>query len=1051
MNELVSQEKLSNEDYADTIDCINRFKVPQAKDVARCLSLQVSGKKQEILERIIRYFEQGRVLQDNIRLLAVRTIVLKIFNNDPVPSYGALYEALRTGAYNYIQGTSQYQNKNRASSKHSAAGPVNNKGDSTPYRGHSLYFKESPFFKLKRMIHGSPQIAPPSKVKNICRFKFVLNEAEKQLLREGGEDNKVFVLCGVPNTSMPCTPSALIEFPIPVELHVNGTLMKDNIRGIKGKPGTSKPGNLTPYILSPPHLNKVEMAYAGTKESYLLYIYIVSVIKPETLLNDVLNSPHISREATISEIKKEYNHDDNESQDDDIMISVSSLSLKCPLTYVRMKYPAKSIFCKHIQCFDCSSYLQLQDQLPNWICPICSNHIELTHLAISDYFMEVLNNSSEEVESVNINPDGSWEPILNEQSAEPEKKKFKTERDDNFIESTIPKSDSFKKQNTEPPEIISLDSESEDETTDNVNIVGNTLSGNNTDTSNNMGGSRTISADDNDELIVSSNDSMNTVPRTEETERNITFHEETSNRQTMPNLSTVHNDIPGDTMFLGSENLHIRGTVSDNIDTSFDFATTQNASPQITDSSNMYPGNIQDYEQAQRSPLYPTRGYFYLNRDMRSDQQPYFNEVQRQQFHSRVGASNIANENSLGHTGGPTEQQRQQNIAYNETYTSDGSGSTTNSEDTAVHRNSESDTQEKSPVVLSQNQNSEQSLTPSHIEGIPLTRNTARDHAFSNSENDSNGVEKRSHRASEDNLMQNMSNPNQPGQSMFSSNSLVDVSYPNSLRSSLEAQKESTEQRKQQQLAHQNYLESLQKSLHEHLTNGPNHSYPLSSSRHNSTVLPPVASILNVNEMADTRTVEINSTNDSTIPPENTQSINNETSLDISPTMNRSRTLSTDIDSRNDARSSTRTSEEPSMMVSNAMNTTNVDSNHLIDTSTSNQVNAPQPRPLRYSQSAFALSEKHRLSKAADNGADTVNTQNNLAPETLSSSANTFTNNTTSGVTPIKGKLDTMNINTTEKKRNLSDNEMVWNKRLNTSEGFTVNIESTPSKPMNNR
>lgn len=1050
MNELVSQEKLSNEDYADTIDCINRFKVPQAKDVARCLSLQVSGKKQEILERIIRYFEQGRVLQDNIRLLAVRTIVLKIFNNDPVPKYAALYEALRTGAYNYIQGTSRYQNKNRASSKHTAAGSVNNKGDSTPYRGHSLYFKESPFFKLKRMIHGSPQIAPPSKVKNICRFKFVLNEAENQLLREGGEDVKVFVLCGVPNTSMPCTPSALIEFPIPVELHVNGTLIKDNIRGIKGKPGTSKPGNLTPYIVSPPHLNKVEMAYAGTKDSYLLYIYIVSVIKPESLLKDVLNLPHISREATISEIKKEYSHDDNESQDDDIMISVSSLSLKCPLTYVRMKYPAKSIFCKHIQCFDCSSYLQLQDQLPNWICPICSNHIELTHLAISDYFMEVLNNSSEDVESVNINPDGSWEPILNEQSAEPEKKKFKTEPDENLIETTIPKSDSFKKQNTEPPEIISLDSESEDEMTDNANTAGNTLLGNNTDTSNNMGESRTISADDNDETIVSSNNSINTVPRTENMERNITQHKETSNHQTTANLSTVHNVIPGDTMPLGNGNLNIRGTVSDNIDTSFDFATTQDTNLQITDSLNMYPGSMHDYEQTQRSPLYPTRGYFYLNRDLRSDQRP-INEVQRHQIDSNGGASNIANENYIGHTGGLTDQQHQQNIAYNDTYTSDGSGSTTNLEDSTVHRNCESNTHENLPVVLSQNQSSERSMTPSHIEGIPFTRNTAGNYAFSNTENENNGLEKRSHRAAEDNLMQNILKPSHPGESMFSSNFFLDVSYPNSLRSSLEAQKENTEQRKQQQLAHQNYLESLQKSLHEHLINGPNQSYPLSLLRHNSTVLPPVTSILNVNEMTDTRTSEINNTNDSIIPPENTQSVNNETSLEITPSINRSRTLSTDIDSRNDTRSSTRTSEEPSMMMTNAVNTTDIDSNHLTDTSTSNQVNAPQLRPLRYSQSAFALLEKHRLSKAVDNDANTVNTQNNLVPETFPSSTNTFTNNTTSGVTPIKGKLDTMNINTTDKKRNLSDNEMVWNKRLNTSEGYTVNIESTPSKPMNNR
>lgn len=1050
MNEPVSQEKLSNEDYADTIDCINRFKVPQAKDVARCLSLQVSGKKQEILERIIHYFEQGRVLQDNTRLLAVRTIVLKIFNNDPVPNYAALYEALRTGAYNYIQGTSQYQSKNRAPAKHIAAGSLH-KVDSSPYRGHSLYFKESPFFKLKKMIHGSPQIAPPSKVKNVCRFKFVLNEAENQLLREGGEDTKIFVLCGVPNTSMPCTPSALIEFPIPVELHVNGTLIKDNIRGIKGKPGTSKPGDLTPYILSPPHLNKVEMAYAGTKDSYLLYIYIVSVIKPQTLLKDVLNLPHISREATVSEIKKEYSNDDNESQDDDIMISVSSLSLKCPLTYVRMKYPAKSIFCKHIQCFDCSSYLQLQDQLPNWICPICSNHIELTHLAISDYFVEVLNNSSEDVESVNINPDGSWEPILSEQSAEPEKKKLKTDDEENFTGTTISKSGGFKTQNTEPPEIISLDSESEDEVTDNVNTSGNALLGINIDTSNDVGVSQTISADDNDQIIASSNNNVNTISRTKEREQNIPLHDERSIIQSVPHSSVIQSHIPSHTMSLSNENSNIRGTVLDNIDTSFDFATQQNTSLQITDSLNVYPGGMQYYDQTQSLPLYPTRGYFHSSRDMTSDQSTKSSEVQKQKIGLRVNVSNNANENPTSHTGGPTDQQHQQNVRYNDAYTSDSSGSTTNLEDMVVHRNGKNTTRDNLSDVSSQNQASERRLMPSNIEGIQLTRNSTGDYAVSNSGNVTNGVEKRDHRTVDGIFIQNMLNPNHPGQSLFSNNSYVGASYPNSLRHSLEAQNECTEQRKRQQLAHQNYLESLQKSLHVHLMNEPNDSNLISLSRRNSTILPPVTSILKLYEVADKRFSEISETNDSAIPSENSHSVNNETSFNISLSMNRSGTLSADTDSHNDTRSFTRSPEESSMMLTNAMNTNDTGSNHVPNTSTSNQVNTSPLRPLRYSQSAFALLEKHRLSKSANSDSNIVNNQESSAPETHPSSANTLTINTSSGVTPIKGKLDNMNINTTDKKRNLSDNEMVWNKRLNTSGGYAVNIESTPSKQMNNR
>ena len=93
---------LSDEEYYDTIGCLNRLKVPQVKDIARCLSLPLSGKKQDLIDRVVAYFEQGKRFNDNIRLLAVRTIVLKVRNNDPIPNFTDLYDDLRTGAYNFV-------------------------------------------------------------------------------------------------------------------------------------------------------------------------------------------------------------------------------------------------------------------------------------------------------------------------------------------------------------------------------------------------------------------------------------------------------------------------------------------------------------------------------------------------------------------------------------------------------------------------------------------------------------------------------------------------------------------------------------------------------------------------------------------------------------------------------------------------------------------------------------------------------------------------------------------------------------------------------------
>lgn len=468
MSGIGNQKILSDEEYSDTVGCLSKLKVPQIKDIARCLSLPLSGKKQDLIDRVVAYCEQGRRFNDNIRLLAVRTIVLKVRNNDPIPNFTALYDALRTGAFNFVEGISQYSDyKKQIQPSHSKTS-----NESHPYKGHVLYFKESPFYKLKRLVHGSPQIAIPSKMKAVCRYQFILNEEENKLIKLGNENLRFYILCGISSNSTASTSSALLEFPIPVELHVNGTHIKENVRGIKGKPGTARPANVTSYILPDQQLNKIEMAYAGTTESFLLYLYIVEYVSCEKIIETILHQPHVHRNATILQIQKEYSND--EGDDDDIIVSTSSISLKCPLTYARMKYPTKSIFCQHIQCFDGLSYLQLQEQVPSWICPVCSNKIDISHLAISDYYCDILEKTSEEIENVTLKEDGTWEVVSDNShngNNGSSKSKIDSYDDNGFTLKKSPQSrlaseeihDHASSAQSEIIEIISLDSDSDDE------------------------------------------------------------------------------------------------------------------------------------------------------------------------------------------------------------------------------------------------------------------------------------------------------------------------------------------------------------------------------------------------------------------------------------------------------------------------------------------------------------------------------------------------------------------------------------------------------------
>lgn len=72
------------------------------------------------------------------------------------------------------------------------------------------------------------------------------------------------------------------------------------------------------------------------------------------------------------------------AHDAEIEMSSQVLSLKCPLSYMRLDTPCRATTCTHVQCFDACSYLQLQQQGPQWLCPVCSKPAPFERLAIDE-------------------------------------------------------------------------------------------------------------------------------------------------------------------------------------------------------------------------------------------------------------------------------------------------------------------------------------------------------------------------------------------------------------------------------------------------------------------------------------------------------------------------------------------------------------------------------------------------------------------------------------------------------------------------------------------
>uniref|UniRef100_A0A671T7S4 E3 SUMO-protein ligase PIAS1-like n=1 Tax=Sinocyclocheilus anshuiensis TaxID=1608454 RepID=A0A671T7S4_9TELE len=104
--------------------------------------------------------------------------------------------------------------------------------------------------------------------------------------------------------------------------------------------------------------------------------------------------------------------------DPDSEIATTSLrvSLLCPLGKMRLMIPCRALTCSHLQCFDATLYIQMNEKKPTWVCPVCDKKAPIYIYIICDpgpqnqLFMEILN-SCLDCDEIQFKEDGSWAPM----------------------------------------------------------------------------------------------------------------------------------------------------------------------------------------------------------------------------------------------------------------------------------------------------------------------------------------------------------------------------------------------------------------------------------------------------------------------------------------------------------------------------------------------------------------------------------------------------------------------------------------------------------------
>ncbi|XP_057690530.1 E3 SUMO-protein ligase PIAS1-like isoform X2 [Corythoichthys intestinalis] len=170
----------------------------------------------------------------------------------------------------------------------------------------------------------------------------------------------------------------------------------------------SRPINITSLVrLSTTVPNTIVVSWtAEIGRNYSMAVYLVKQQTSTVLLQRLrakgIRNPDHSRAL----IKEKLTAD----PDSEIATTSLRVSLLCPLGKMRLTIPCRALTCSHLQCFDATLYIQMNEKKPTWVCPVCDKKAPYEHLIIDGLFVEILN-SCMDCDEIQFKEDGNWAPM----------------------------------------------------------------------------------------------------------------------------------------------------------------------------------------------------------------------------------------------------------------------------------------------------------------------------------------------------------------------------------------------------------------------------------------------------------------------------------------------------------------------------------------------------------------------------------------------------------------------------------------------------------------
>ena len=273
-----------------------------------------------------------------------------------------------------------------------------------------LHFRPSPYYEVVEYVSSVAQVpeAPPPSTRQNVGVSFWLSEKQVAALNDTQQPHQLRLFCTTYEYFLAAIgrnqEPAPVEFPYTSEARVNERSLGVSLKGTKKQPGRVSPPNLDRnghLAVTTSKMNRVELSYANAPQRHLMVVALCRVTSAETLTAQLKQKRIRTKEEVVLRLQKQ-------AEDDEIVMGASTLKLTCPLTYMRMTMPCRADTCDHVQCFDAASFFSLNEQSPQWLCPVCSRKVEPDDLRLDGYVEDILRRVPDSLESVLVESDGSW-------------------------------------------------------------------------------------------------------------------------------------------------------------------------------------------------------------------------------------------------------------------------------------------------------------------------------------------------------------------------------------------------------------------------------------------------------------------------------------------------------------------------------------------------------------------------------------------------------------------------------------------------------------------